>query len=474
MAISSGTVALFLVRLLSCCEHGLGVRLAPDSAEIKAACYFAYALRLDLPGSNHHTIRGADFQRKVWAFYSGLSSPAPLEEAFWILMLPEHFQETIAQECPAMLVLSYFLVAETKLYLEPSTAQEYAEIGASVFQRLDKRLASLLVESWPINHARQRLQDKAMAVGVAEAAIQSSLVGGGYMIDIVVAHCKETLEWLPKVLPLWAVEGGHIRVLIYEKCGQSWLEDSGTPLRDKSGSKIPAKSVNVIDDGPGGRKDECSAFLTHVLNSASSGDAAFYTFFLQADVFNHVQPQLLDLVMRAIRNKALDLRFLYLSRARMVASTSPCKRAIFEQVMGRSPAGMQVGYCCAHFVVRRDALLERGAEAWRNSLAAMDVLPSPACEHVRPAAGMHCLTFESMWHVMFGMPEQMSARAEDVTLPIFLRIPEVDRTNLPGGENSTLYFSQAGGQPEVSDFLLSLEADANDVTGARSIGYMEA
>merc|ERR1719188_2868417 len=97
-------------------------RPAPDLAELLSACYFSYALRLDLPESNHHTIRAADFQRRAWAFYSDEPASAPLEEAYWVLALPTEFQETIAKECPALVSMSYLLVAETKLYLDPPNA----------------------------------------------------------------------------------------------------------------------------------------------------------------------------------------------------------------------------------------------------------------------------------------------------------------------------------------------------------------
>ncbi|CAE8653684.1 unnamed protein product, partial [Polarella glacialis] len=99
-----------------------------------SACYFAYTLKLDMPGSNHHTIRASDFQRKAADFYAGRGVPAPLEEAYWILSLPERFQDDIMKECPAMVVLSYFLVAETKLYVDPGPTQEYYEIGLSILQ----------------------------------------------------------------------------------------------------------------------------------------------------------------------------------------------------------------------------------------------------------------------------------------------------------------------------------------------------
>ncbi|CAE7914989.1 unnamed protein product [Symbiodinium sp. KB8] len=77
-------------------------RQAPHGAEVISACFFAYALKLDMPGSSHHTIRASDFQQKVVSFYGGGTSPAPLLEAYWLLALPTHFQEAVLKECPPM------------------------------------------------------------------------------------------------------------------------------------------------------------------------------------------------------------------------------------------------------------------------------------------------------------------------------------------------------------------------------------
>ncbi|CAJ1388197.1 unnamed protein product [Effrenium voratum] len=140
--------------------------------------------------------------------------------------------------------------------------------------------------------------------------------------------------------------------------------------------------------------------------------------------------------MRALQLRTLDVAFLHLGQSRMVTSTSPCKRAIFNQVMGRDQQRMATSYCCAQFLVRQDVLLAPEA-LWQRALAAMDEPLPDGCEHVRHGSGMHCLVFESIWHVMFGYPEAFLPRSEDITLPIFLRIPEADESDLPDGARST-------------------------------------
>eukprot|EP00928_Gymnodinium_smaydae_P055098 TRINITY_DN38713_c0_g1_i1.p1 TRINITY_DN38713_c0_g1~~TRINITY_DN38713_c0_g1_i1.p1 ORF type:complete len:475 (+),score=86.01 TRINITY_DN38713_c0_g1_i1:102-1526(+) len=456
-----------LLLLLTAAVRGVGGRPAPDKAEIVAACFFAYALKLDMPGSNHHTIRGADFQRRAWDFYAGLPAPAPLEEAMWMLMLPESFQEVVAKECPAMLILAYMLVAETKLYIDPGTAREYAEIASSLYQRQEPKLRALIAESWPVGQATERFNSASQAaLAAAERTSSAAASFGG--LDFVLAHCREDLGWVLKALRHWALPG-RSRLFVYEKCGQR--SDDLRPL-DAEGGLVPVRIVTV-DDGSGGRKDECSAYLTHLLNVAQTADPAYYTVFLQGDAFQHVQVEFFDLIMRALRHGTLDVPFLHLGRARMVASASPCKRAIYEQVMGRPPQAMQVSYCCAHFLVRRDMVLARGTDGWQRTLDAMDELPSSGCEGVRAGAGMHCLVFEAMWHVMFGVQDQLTPRSMDTSLPVFLRVPEVDGTDLPAGANSSMYFAQAHGDPDAAAWMADLQVEpVQDVTGARSIGYL--
>lgn len=439
------------------------VRLAPDAAEVTAACYFAYGLQLNLTGSDQpveHVIRASDFQRKAFDFYNGLPTAAPLNEAFWVLSLPEDFQQTVARECPALVVLSYLLVAETKLFLEPASARSYAEIGLGLLLGSSDRFRSMLFESWPIQAAADRVQATASWVRSFQARTILVQAPEAPLIDLVVAHCKENLDWLRAMVRQWSASGtGLIRLFIYEKCGQ----------RGDAGSAVPVSHIEVVDGPPGGRKDECSAYLTHLSRVAESRDIAEYSFFLQSDALHHAEPRLLNLVVRSMQQGTLDVQFLHLSKARMIASYSPCKRAIFQQVVGRPQQGMAVGYCCAQFVVRRSAILDRGF-AWRRALAAMDEALPPGCEGVRMGAGMHCLVFESIWHAMFGLNERYTPRAEDVSLPVFLRTPEMDGSILPGGSKSEMYFRYATGNDE--SWLDELTPDFVDVSGARAMGYI--
>lgn len=431
-------------------------RQAPHGAEVISACFFAYALKLDMPGSSHHTIRASDFQQKVVSFYGGGTSPAPLLEAYWLLALPTHFQEAVLKECPPMVVLSYFLAAETKFYTEPSLAQEFLATGAGIFHRLEERVAGLIRESWPIDAAFDRIQ----RVHATTQRLQSR-PPADIELDVVLAFCREDLRWLEVAMPRWAP--GRTRVFVYSKCGEA-PKLRGLP------DHIQVIHTPVNDAGPGGRKDECSAYLTHLAKAVETQTAGEYTLFLQADALNHVRPQFLHVVMQSLQLRTLDLPFLHLGQSRMVSSTSPCKRAIFEQVVGRKQSTIASGYCCAQFMARKDTLLAPG-QLWSRALQAMDdPLPS-SCEHVRRGAGMHCLVYESIWHVMFGFPEVLSPRASDTSLPSFLRIPEADGSDLPDGARSTFYLDRVGGEEDAA-WLEELLAKESDISGARSMGYI--
>eukprot|EP00435_Cladocopium_sp_Y103_P005955 s5376_g1.t3 len=362
------------------------------------------------------------------------TSPSSLE-AYWILALPEHFQEAVLKECPAMVVLAYFVGAESKLYTEPPMAAELSNIGFSLLQRMERRTQDLIRESWPIDAALNRIKTVQDAI---QRLKETPLPPAG-LLDLVLAYCKEDLQWLQMALPQWLQ--GPTRLFIYEKCGQA-AELGNLPAH------IKVLREQVIDGPPGGRKDECSAYLTH-LSKIVTKDVALYTLFLQADALNHVWPYYLHLVMRAMQLRSLDVAFLHLGQSRMVASTSECKRAIFKQVLGRQQQQMATGYCCAQFLVRQDLILGN-REVWPRALKAMDEPLPVGCEHVRRGSGMHCLVFESIWHAMFGFPESFTPRAEDVTLPSCLRIPETDESDLPDGLRSTFYLERATGDDDIS------------------------
>merc|ERR1712147_493046 len=127
----------------------------------------------------------------------------------------------------------------------------------------------MMMETWPISKALQRLQSAREEVQVLQQTFP------GISLDIVVAHCREDLGWLRIALQHWSANDGLSRLFVYEKCGQA----------ADIGSTIPSYTVPVVDDPRGGRKDECSAYLTHLAWAANGNNAAHFTLFLQADAF---------------------------------------------------------------------------------------------------------------------------------------------------------------------------------------------
>lgn len=428
-------------------------RIAPDGAEVISACFFAYTLKLELPGTSHHGIRAADFQRKAWDFYSGLPVGPPINEAYWILALPSDFQEDIVKECPPLLALSYLIVAETKIFLEPAEAKEMVQIGAGVLARVESRTQSMIMESWPIHQALQRFRNTHIYV----AHFQQTELAGGF-VDIVLAHCREDLTWLQTALTHWAMSD-RIRLFIYEKCRET----------GNVSDVVPTVNIQVIDGPPGGRKDECSAYLSHLVYASRSNNIGVYTFFLQADALHHTKPHLLNILFRAIGHRTLDIPYLPLSQVRMVSSTSPCKRAIFKQIIGRDPEMMPRSYCCAQFLVRADVIRTRSVDFWEAALKAMDETLPEGCESIK-RPGMHCFVFEAIWHVMFREPEHITPRPEDARLPMFLRLEEADGSDLPGGVNATMFWENS--IIDDAEWVNDLQNEVQqDLSGAPSIGY---
>ena len=101
----------------------------PRDNELGNSCYFTYRMNFIIcdqgldpqtakeeiaKGRCHQDYRvmGSDFQSISNGYYNQERLP-PLEEAFWLLGLPEHFQSQTMTECPAIMVISYLMIAES-------------------------------------------------------------------------------------------------------------------------------------------------------------------------------------------------------------------------------------------------------------------------------------------------------------------------------------------------------------------------
>lgn len=105
---------------------------------------------------------------------------------------------------------------------------------------------------------------------MARIARRRSVPKNGHSVDLVVCHCREDLEWLNQAMMNWPV-ATQSRLFLYEKCGERGRVFGAS-----------VEHVFVDDVGPSGRKDECSAYLTHLINAAWQQEAAEYTLFMQA------------------------------------------------------------------------------------------------------------------------------------------------------------------------------------------------
>ncbi|KAF4658378.1 hypothetical protein FOL47_008001 [Perkinsus chesapeaki] len=177
--------SITLVATLAFCAH---------SSEVANSCFFTYTLKFhwcdpSREGCNHgHRILAADFQHKTERFYGGLGPP-PLEEVYYITALPDHLQESLLEECPAMLILSYMIVAEVKLRLGDihTSANFWAQAHQFLAQR-EPSAIEVLLESWPIREAQNyyhksvaELRDgdaqKHAQVGLLRLAVLSAAFG---------------------------------------------------------------------------------------------------------------------------------------------------------------------------------------------------------------------------------------------------------------------------------------------------------
>eukprot|EP00392_Amoebophrya_sp_AT5.2_P002959 g2964.t1 len=119
---------------------------------------------------------------------------------------------------------------------------------------------------------------------------------------------------------------------------------------------------------------------------------------------------------------------------RIVQNLTPCKRKIFEETFGRTPAALGT-YCCAQFVVGRSRLMLPEKKIYDKLLAMLDdeVAPKPECSDIK-GHSTHCLMYETIWHVLWGEADLLPLRGENAELPLFLRARDVDNESyLPVG-----------------------------------------
>eukprot|EP00411_Alexandrium_monilatum_P033499 CAMPEP_0175338580 /NCGR_PEP_ID=MMETSP0095-20121207/4906_1 /TAXON_ID=311494 /ORGANISM="Alexandrium monilatum, Strain CCMP3105" /LENGTH=407 /DNA_ID=CAMNT_0016635983 /DNA_START=34 /DNA_END=1257 /DNA_ORIENTATION=- len=364
----------------------------------------------------NHVLEGVDLQYKLLRFFDG-KGPPPLEEVFFTTQnLSRAVQDELLKDCPGLLVNSFIVLAEVSLPVAPEESAAALAKAEELAERLSKEEYEAAVEAWPILPALSSYRRAAAAV---EAAPQRTL-----SVDIVVCHCGESLDWLVDgrvFMP--AVDSAAVDVYIYEKCSKP------TDVNTSSASFRHVYSIPVKDGDI--RRDECSAYLKHLVDRYS--DPADYTFFFQADAGDHMQWEYLSLVMRSISLHTLQAPFVHLNHPRLVASLSPCREEVFRHVFGRRPRQMLGSYCCAQFAVARERVLANPLERYER-MQQMLFGDSPSECHDIPGHSTHCLMYEVYWHVLFGEQDDLPERAANPALPLFLRIRDLENESyLPPG-----------------------------------------
>eukprot|EP00933_Yihiella_yeosuensis_P008253 TRINITY_DN113602_c0_g1_i1.p1 TRINITY_DN113602_c0_g1~~TRINITY_DN113602_c0_g1_i1.p1 ORF type:complete len:356 (-),score=30.98 TRINITY_DN113602_c0_g1_i1:63-1130(-) len=284
---------------------------------------------------------------------------------------------------------------------------------------------------WPLGAALQRFQSTVEKLSAPGLDSQS--------LDIVLPHCREDLSWLADRSRLQFLPP-KTRIFVYEKCGHKDMLAANL-------SQILEKHIEIViiqlDDaadphtGLAARRDECTAYLAHVLQQYGS-DLADVTMFLHGDPADHTPYGLLNLLLRGLTLGTMnDLDFVHLGSPRLVQAWNPCQDGIFEAAIGRKRAKPLSTYCCSQFAVSKRRIQSRPYSEYIRIMSLVDGTIPDMCHRIGPSyeayAGArlsHCYFLEFMWHVVFGENETLPLRADDTRLPIALRFKDLEE-NVP-------------------------------------------
>jgi len=284
--------------------------------------------------------------------------------------------------------------------------------------------------AWPVLPALASYRQQVNAI----EAHQASMTASGVLptVEIVVCHCRESLEWLGNGhLYIPRQDQVHVDLFIYEKCKR--------PAELESLQAALFRRIVSVDEEDGAvRRDECSGYLRHLVDRYE--DPADYMLFFQADAGDHLQWSYLELVMRAIGQHSLQADFVHLNHPRLVASLSPCREEVFRRLFDRLPQQMLGSYCCAQFAVSKKRYQAKPLEAYQNMRQLLFEESPDECHDI-PGHSTQCLMFEVYWHVLFGEADDLPYRDENPGLPLFLRIRDMENESyLPPG--TSLYLDR--------------------------------
>mmetsp|Transcript_3130 Transcript_3130/g.10104 ORF Transcript_3130/g.10104 Transcript_3130/m.10104 type:complete len:293 (-) Transcript_3130:66-944(-) len=278
------------------------------------------------------------------------------------------------------------------------------------------------------------------AQALAQEAFDRAQGGARLSVDFVVAHCREPLDWLAR--RLGSVPRGSA-LHIYEKCGQLLQ-----PADLEGAQKFASVSVLPRPDRGQARGDECSAYLTHIVDRY--GQLADFTIFLQSDPQDHLHFDFLDLVLRSMEATTYGVPFLALNGPRHVRTLTPCLQAVHEEVFGMNLTELVGPYCCAQFAVSRGAVQRRSLRFYQRMLGLVDGSRAvDLCGVEGTKRSTQCYGYEFLWHMVFGESADPPNREDDRRLPVALRLRH-------GREHSRLNWV---GMPLARDIPLKIVPD---------------
>jgi len=381
-------------------------------------CEFNQVKPEEPPNCPNYTFSIADFQRKLDAHYKLGTEAPPLTEAYFLVRLHSDYKTNlINMDCPTPLVFAHLLVSELLLVSPPWSDQEEGwrhydhairlAKSASPFQQ---HLMIAPPPAWPLRKAMSQAQ---AAQVLSNEALDRRREGRRLRADFVVAHCREPLDWLST--KLGAVPPGS-GLVIYEKCGQtSRAEELNTQ------GKFSTVTVVARPDRGLARGDECSAYLTHIVDRYWL--LADVTIFLQSDPHDHLHFDFLDLVLRSIGASTYSVPFLPLNGPRHVKTLTPCLQAVHEEIFGTNLTELIGPYCCAQFAVSRDAVHRHDRRFYAKMLGLVDGSRRvDLCGLEGTKRSTQCYGYEFLWHVVFGEEVDPPNREDDPRLPVAFRL----------------------------------------------------
>lgn len=409
-------------------------------------------------------ISAAHFQMRIDRYYAEGSRP-PLKEAFFICTMPPPYLRELLFGCPGMVILAHLLLAEVRMYTHlPSEAAELVSRAQAMMAMPELEGSHLqnIHHAWPYDVALGRYEALSEQFGSQRVAVS---------VDFVIPHCREDLSWFVRELEFIPER---TRIFIYEKCGGQGGEAANlTALLPPHVKVFSYMLEDAVDPTTGkeARRDECTAYLSHVVNEYAHGsEMGEMTLFLHGDPGDHTPFGLLNVVLRGFALGTMStIDFLHLGSPRLVSTFNPCQSGLFELAIGRPLRRSLSTYCCSQFAVSKRRIQARPLAEYERMLSLVDGTVPDACERIGPSyeryAGQrlsHCFFLEFMWHVVFGEDEALPLRGDDQRLPPALRLkdneerlPDMWRTYIGAYAGGRASFEQQGHERWLGQLLHS-------------------